>query len=141
MALQRKDASQLDGDQPGRRKPFVIVASVLMAVSMAIPLISPTLIALFIQTVLAALAFGIDGHVDQALFIDVLPDENAAGRDLGVANIATNLGRPSARSSPHRSSRSPVVTAWSGWSPWCWSSSRLPSSCRSSACDSCRLDA
>jgi hypothetical protein len=73
MALQRKDASQLDGDQPGRRKPFVIVASVLMAVSMAIPLISPTLIALFIQTVLAA--------------------------------------------------------------------SRLPSSCRSSACDSCRLDA
>jgi hypothetical protein len=53
MALQRKDASQLDGDQPGRRKPFVIVASVLMAVSMAIPLISPTLIALFIQTVLA----------------------------------------------------------------------------------------
>jgi len=58
MALQRKDASQLDGDQPGRRKPFVIVASVLMAVSMAIPLISPTLIALFIQTVLAALAGG-----------------------------------------------------------------------------------
>ena len=93
MALQRKDASQLDGDQPGRRKPFVIVASVLMAISMAIPLISPTLIALFIQTVLAALAFGIDGHVDQALFIDVLPDENAAGRDLGVANIATNLGQ------------------------------------------------
>lgn len=93
MALQRKEASQLDGDQPGRRKPFVIVASVLMAVSMAIPLISPTLIALFTQTVLAALAFGIDGHVDQALFIDVLPDENAAGRDLGVANIATNLGQ------------------------------------------------
>jgi hypothetical protein len=27
MALQRKDASQLDGDQPGRRKPFVIVAA------------------------------------------------------------------------------------------------------------------
>ena len=42
MALQRKDASQLDGDQPGRRKPFVIVA---------------------------------------------------AGRDLGVTNIATNLGQ------------------------------------------------
>lgn len=93
MALQRKDASQLDGDQPGRRKPVVIVASVLMAISMAIPLLSPTLIALFIQTVLAALAFGIDGHIDQALFIDVLPDENAAGRDLGVANIATNLGQ------------------------------------------------
>jgi hypothetical protein len=44
-------------------------------------------------TSLAALAFGIDGHIDQALFIDVLPDENAAGRDLGVANIATNLGQ------------------------------------------------
>jgi MFS family permease len=80
-------------DKIGRRKPFVIVASLLMAVSMAVPLLSPTLPALFIQTVLASLALGIYLPVDQALFIDVLPDMNAAGRDLGIANVATTVGQ------------------------------------------------
>ena len=28
-----------------------------------------------------------------ALFIDVLPDKEAAGRDLGVANVASNIGQ------------------------------------------------
>jgi MFS family permease len=79
-------------DKLGRRKPFVIAASLLMAVAMAVPLLWPTLIALFIQTFLASLAFGIYLPVDQALFIDVLPDKNAAGRDLGISNVASNLG-------------------------------------------------
>jgi MFS family permease len=61
-------------DKVGRRKPLVIAASLLMAVSMAVPLLWPTLIALFIETVGASLAFGIYIPVDQALFIDVLPD-------------------------------------------------------------------
>jgi MFS family permease len=80
-------------DRIGRRKPFVIVASALMAVAMLIPLISPTLPALFAQAVLGALAFGIFLPVDQALFVDVLPDKEGAGRDLGIAGIATNLGQ------------------------------------------------
>lgn len=80
-------------DKVGRRKPFIIVASLLMALSMAIPLISPTVPALFIQGILGALAFGIFLPVDQALFIDVLPDQESAGRDLGIAAVATNLGQ------------------------------------------------
>jgi MFS family permease len=80
-------------DKIGRRKPFIIVASLLMAASMVIPLLSPTIPALLIQAILGALAFGIFLPVDQALFIDVLPDQESAGRDLGVAAVATNLGQ------------------------------------------------
>lgn len=80
-------------DRVGRRKPFVIAASALMAVSMLLPLISPTLPALFVQAALGALAFGIFLPVDQALFVDVLPSRESAGRDMGIANTATNLGQ------------------------------------------------
>ena len=80
-------------DRLGRRKPFVIASSALMAVSMLVPLVSPTLPAIFIQAVLAGIAFGIYLPVDQALFIDVLPDPSSAGRDLGVASLGSNLGQ------------------------------------------------
>ena len=80
-------------DKLGRRKPFVIVAALVIAVSMAVPLLSPTLPGLFIQAVLGGLGLGIYLPVDQALFIDVLPDKNAAGRDLGIAAIGIVVGQ------------------------------------------------
>lgn len=80
-------------DRLGRRKPFVIAASLLMAGSMALPLAWPTLTALVLQVILAGVAFGTYLSVDQALFIDVLPDKDAAGRDLGVASLGSNLGQ------------------------------------------------
>jgi MFS family permease len=80
-------------DKLGRRKPFVVVASVVMAASMAVPLVWPTLPALFVQAVLTGFAFGIYLPVDNALFIDVLPDPERAGRDLGLSIVATNLGQ------------------------------------------------
>lgn len=80
-------------DKVGRRKPFVIISSLLMAASMAVPLVLPTLVGLFIQTVVAGVALGIYLPVDQALFIDVLPDKNAAGRDLGIATLAISVGQ------------------------------------------------
>jgi len=60
---------------------------------MIIPLLWPTLPALFLQAIIAGIAFGSFGVVDQALFIDVLPDPEAAGRDLGIANLGGNLGQ------------------------------------------------
>jgi MFS family permease len=80
-------------DKLGRRKVFVVTASVLMAASFVVPIVWPTLTALFIQAVLAGVAFGIYLPVDQALFIDVLPDQKSAGRDLGVAALGNNLGQ------------------------------------------------
>lgn len=80
-------------DRMGRRKPLVIASSVLMAFSMLVPLLWPALPALFLQSILAGIAFGIYLPVDQALFIDVLPDKDAAGRDLGIAGLGSNLGQ------------------------------------------------
>lgn len=81
-------------DRLGRRKPLVIVASVMMAASLLIPLISPTLPAMFAQAAIAGIAFGIYLPVDQALFVDVLPNaEASAGRDLGIAATAANIGQ------------------------------------------------
>ncbi|TXK13097.1 MFS transporter [Microbacterium hatanonis] len=80
-------------DRIGRRKPFVVVASILMAISLSIPLISPTLPALFIQVIITGAAFGIYIPVDNAMFIDFLPDPARAGRDLGLATVAMNLGQ------------------------------------------------
>jgi MFS family permease len=80
-------------DKLGKRRIFVIVASVLMALSFLIPIVMPTLPGLFIQVIVAGIAFGIYLPVDQALFIDVLPDKDRAGRDLGVASLGSNLGQ------------------------------------------------
>lgn len=80
-------------DRIRRRKPFVIVSSLAFAVALAVPLISPTLPALFVQAVLTGLALGCFLVVDQALMIDVLPDQAAAGRDLGIGLLAINLGQ------------------------------------------------
>jgi MFS family permease len=80
-------------DKLQKRRSFVIFSSALMALSMLIPIFSPTLPALFIQAIVGGIAFGAYLPVDQALFIDVLPDQRAAGRDLGVAALGSNLGQ------------------------------------------------
>ena len=80
-------------DKLQKRRVFVVVSSGLMAASMLIPILSPTLPALFAQAIVGGIAFGTYLPVDQALFIDVLPDQKAAGRDLGVAALGSNLGQ------------------------------------------------
>ena len=80
-------------DAIGRRKPFVIGSTLLMAASMLIPLLSPTVAALFAQAIIGNIALGAFLVVDQAMFIDVLPDKEAAGRDLGVSALGGNLGQ------------------------------------------------
>ena len=80
-------------DRLGRRKPFVIASSLILAASFVIPIVSPTLPALFLQAAVSGLAYGIFIPIDQALFIDVLPDAKSAGRDLGVAQLGFNMGQ------------------------------------------------
>jgi MFS family permease len=79
-------------DRIMRRRPFVIGASFLFAASMIVPFLWPTLIALYVQFVVGGVAFGIFLAVDQALLIDVIPNKQAAGRDLGMGQFAANLG-------------------------------------------------
>ena len=80
-------------DLVGRRKPFVIGASAFIAAIMFIPILVPALPAFYVFYILLAASYGMYMAVDVALFIDVLPDKDAAGRDLGVANVASNIGQ------------------------------------------------
>lgn len=80
-------------DRIKRRKPFVIGASILLAGSMIVPFTWPSLSAFYLQAIVGGIAVGAFVVVDQALFIDVLPDRTSVGRDLGVGNLAGNLGQ------------------------------------------------
>lgn len=80
-------------DRIQRRKPFVIAASLIMAVSYLVPFAWHSVPAMFIQAIVAGFGFGTFIVVDQALFISVLPDRAAAGRDLGVSTLGQNLGQ------------------------------------------------
>jgi MFS family permease len=76
-----------------RRKPFVVAAALLSAAAFTVPLTWPTLTGLFVQYVLSGLALGTYLVVDQALLIEVLPERQSAGRDLGLGAVAGNLGQ------------------------------------------------
>lgn len=78
-------------DQMQRRKAFVIAASLIMAASLTIPLISPTLGGMFALAAIFGLGYGIYLSVDAALMTEVLPSATAAAKDLGILNIATTL--------------------------------------------------
>jgi len=80
-------------DRVGRRKPFVIVASVVVALSAIVPIISPTVTGALISVAMGGLGFGIYLAVDQALMTQVLPKSADAGKDLGVLNIAQAGGQ------------------------------------------------
>ncbi|MDR1388132.1 MAG: MFS transporter [Propionibacteriaceae bacterium] len=80
-------------DRLGRRKPVVIVASALIGASVAAPLTSPTVPALFLSLIIAGLGFGAYMSVDQALMTQVLPSAVAAGKQLGILNIAQAGGQ------------------------------------------------
>lgn len=78
-------------DRMQRRKAFVIAASLIMAASLTIPLISPTLGGMFALAAIFGLGYGIYLSVDAALMTEVLPSATAAAKDLGILNIATTL--------------------------------------------------
>jgi MFS family permease len=80
-------------DKIGRRKPFVVAAALVMATSYLVPFAWPSITAMIVQSVIASFGFGMFLVVDQALFIEILPDRNAAGRDLGLSQLGANLGQ------------------------------------------------
>ncbi len=85
--------SGIISDRIGRRKPFVIVASVIVALSAIIPIVSPTVPGAVVSIGIGGLGFGVYLAVDQALMTQVLPNASDAGKDLGVLNIAQAGGQ------------------------------------------------
>lgn len=80
-------------DRTGRHRIFVVGVSVLLELSMAIPLVSPTLPAMYAYELVSGMGFGTYMSLDMALMTEVLPKGAAAGKDLGILDIATNVPR------------------------------------------------
>ncbi|MCR6488460.1 MFS transporter [Amycolatopsis sp. OK19-0408] len=79
-------------DRLGRRKIFVYFASVTLAAGLLVPLVAPTVTGMVVSGVIQGLGYGAYLACDTALMTEVLPGGGAAaGKDLGILNIATNI--------------------------------------------------
>ncbi|MFR1436998.1 MAG: MFS transporter [Bifidobacterium dentium] len=77
----------------GRCKVPVVVASVLFAIGIAMPWVFPSSMGMYLFAGIAGLGYAVYSAVDQALLVDVLPNKEEAGKDLGILNMATTLGQ------------------------------------------------
>lgn len=80
-------------DKLGRIKLPVIISSVLIAIGVFLPYLSPTPHMIILYSVFAGLGLGIFNAVDQALNIAVLPDPETSAKDLGILNFASTGGQ------------------------------------------------
>jgi MFS family permease len=77
-------------DRTGRRKIFVLMASVVYGVAMFVVAVANSFNGFLAGMAIGGLGFGIYVAVDLALVADVLPNKDNA-KDLGVFNIASAL--------------------------------------------------
>lgn len=76
-----------------RRKIIVAASTVLFAVGLVIPFLVPTTTGMYVYSALAGIANGCYMSVDQALNVDVLPNPEEAGKDLGILNLSNTVGQ------------------------------------------------
>lgn len=80
-------------DKIGKRKPPVILSCGLYAIGIAMPWIFPTTMGMLLFAGIAGFGYGMYMSVDQALNVDVLPNKENAGKDLGFLNMASCAGQ------------------------------------------------
>jgi MFS family permease len=78
-------------DRTGRRKVFVLGASVVYGLAMFVIAVASGFNGFLVGMAIAGLGFGLYMAVDLALVADVLPDEENVAKDLGVFNMAGAL--------------------------------------------------
>jgi len=78
-------------DRAGRRKIFVLTASIVYGLAMFVIAIASNFNGFLVGMAIGGLGFGVYMAVDLALVADVLPDKANAAKDLGVLNIAGAL--------------------------------------------------
>ena len=78
-------------DRTGRRKLFVLTASVVYGLAMFTLAIAGSFNGFLVGMAIGGLGFGVYTAVDLALVVDVLSDNDNAAKDLGVLNIAGAL--------------------------------------------------
>jgi MFS family permease len=77
-------------DRDGRRKIYVILATIVMAFSAVLLAFFPVFNVAMVAALILGLGYGMYLAVDQALITQVLPTAVDRGRDLGVINIANS---------------------------------------------------
>ena len=87
-------------DRTGRRKIFVLTASIVYGAAMFVIAIASNFNGFLVGMAIGGLGFGIYVAVDLALVVDVLPDKDNAAKDLGVFNMAGALPFSIAPGSP-----------------------------------------
>jgi MFS family permease len=79
-------------DKIGRRKVFIYAATIIMVIGLAMPLLMPNFTGMLLMGIINGFGFGLYMACDTALMTEVLPgDGAAAGKDLGILNVATNI--------------------------------------------------
>jgi MFS family permease len=78
-------------DRTGRRKVFVLAASVVYGLAMFVIALASGFNGFLVGMAIAGLGFGLYMAVDLALVADVLPDKDNVAKDLGVFNMAGAL--------------------------------------------------
>ncbi|MFD5824002.1 MFS transporter [Lentzea sp. NPDC060358] len=78
-------------DRTGRRKPYVYLASFVMALAALLLVVWPTWVSALVAAPLLGVGFGIYTAVAIALLTQVLPSATDRAKDLGVLNIANAL--------------------------------------------------
>ncbi|MST64341.1 MFS transporter [Schaalia hyovaginalis] len=76
-----------------RRKVPVVLASLCFAIGVAMPWIFPSTLGMYLFAAIAGFGYAVYSSVDQALNVDVLPDPETAGKDLGILNMSTTFGQ------------------------------------------------
>ena len=77
-------------DRSGKRRIYVVISSVIMAVAALLLAASTTLPIAYVAAFLLGIGWGWYLAVDQALITQVLPTAKDRARDLGVINIANS---------------------------------------------------
>ncbi|CAM4074990.1 MFS transporter [Kibdelosporangium persicum] len=99
-------------DRSGRRKPFVIVSSVVVAAAMLVLGLGNTWPSALVAAILMGVGYGVYLAVDNALITQVLPSDADRGRDLGLVNIANTAPQAVAPALAGI-----VITSFGGYTP------------------------
>lgn len=78
-------------DRLDRRKLFVGISAAGLALSMVVPVVSPTWAGMLVFSACVGASIGTYFAIDLAVMSLVLPDADSEGRDLGILQVATGL--------------------------------------------------
>lgn len=97
-------------DRMGKRKPLVVISSVIIAAASLILAFAPNWAGALLGASVLGIGFGCYLAVDFALITQVLPTSLSRGKDLGVLNVANSLPQVLAPLIAF-----PFVTLWGGY--------------------------